>query len=83
MLVTAEDIDFGGEAKEKIPCHYDAEPIEIGFNSSYVVDILSHIESDDVVFKFSSSVRAAIVAPATQRENEDVLMLVMPMRLNN
>ncbi|MEK6566384.1 MAG: DNA polymerase III subunit beta [Bacteroidota bacterium] len=83
MLVTAEDIDFGGEAKEKIPCHYDDEPIEIGFNSSYVVDILSHIESDDVVFRFSSSVRAAIVAPATQRENEDVLMLVMPMRLNN
>ncbi len=83
MLIAAEDIDFGGEAKEKIPCHYDAEPLEIGFNSGYVVDILSHIESDDVVFRFSSPVRAAIVMPAAQKENEDVLMLVMPMRLNN
>ncbi|HLF19971.1 MAG TPA: DNA polymerase III subunit beta [Bacteroidota bacterium] len=83
MLVTAEDIDFGGEAKEKIPCNYEADTLEIGFNSGYVVDILSHIESDDVVFRFSSGVRAAIVMPAAQKENEDVLMLVMPMRLNN
>jgi len=82
MVITAEDIDFGGEAKEKIPCHYDAEPIEIGFNSGYITDILTHIDSDDVVFKFSSAVRAAIVTPASQKEGEDVLMLVMPMRLN-
>ena len=83
MVIAAEDVDFGGEAKERIPCHYDAEALEIGFNSGYVTDILSHIESDDVVFKFSSPVRAAIIMPAAQRENEDVLMLVMPMRLNN
>ncbi len=82
LRVTAEDIDFGGEAKEKLPCDYNAEELEIGFNSAYVIDILSHIDSEDVVFKFSSSVRAAIVSPAKQRDNEDILMLVMPMRLN-
>lgn len=82
LKLAAEDVDFGGEAKERINCIYDAEDLEIGFNAHYVVDILGHIESDDVVFKFSSAVRAAIVTPAVEKENEDVLMLVMPMRLN-
>ncbi|HTP78828.1 MAG TPA: DNA polymerase III subunit beta [Bacteroidota bacterium] len=82
LRIAAEDVDFGGEAREKIACQYTAEDIEIGFNSTYVVDILSHIESDDVVFRFSTAVRAAIITPAAGRENEDILMLVMPMRLN-
>jgi DNA polymerase-3 subunit beta len=82
MRIAAEDIDFGGEAKEKIKCEYDGEEMEIGFNSHYIVDILSHIDGEDVVFKLSSPVRAAIVAPGSQKEGEDLLMLVMPVRLN-
>jgi DNA polymerase-3 subunit beta len=82
LRVTAEDVDFGGEAREKIVCQYAADEMEIGFNSTYVVDILSHIDSSEIVFKFSSAVRAAIITPAVTKENEDVLMLVMPMRLN-
>lgn len=82
LRIAAEDVDFGGEAKEKIPCAYDSDDIEIGFNANYVVDILSHIESDDVVFRFSSPIRAAIITPAINAADQDVLMLVMPMRLN-
>ena len=82
LRVAAEDIDFGGEAKEKVACEYKDDEMEIGFNSSYVVDLLSHIDADEIVFKFSSAVRAAIVSPAKQRDQEDMLMLVMPMRLN-
>jgi DNA polymerase-3 subunit beta len=82
LKISAEDIDFGGEAKERITCNYDSDIIEIGFNANYIVDILSHIESEEVVFSLSSSVRAAIITPATIKENEDILMLVMPMRLN-
>lgn len=82
LRVTAEDIDFGGEAKEKVKCEYTGDEMEIGFNSLYIIDILSHIDSDEVVFQLSSPVRAAIVAPAVQREGEDLLMLVMPVRLN-
>lgn len=82
MKVAAEDIDFGGEAKEKVTCEYNDEELEIGFNSTYLIDLLSHIDADEIVFKFSSPVRAAIVSPAKQRDHEDVLMLVMPMRLN-
>ena len=82
LKVTAEDIDFGGEAREHITCVYNTDDLEIGFNATYLVDILSHIDSDEVVFSFSSSVKAAIITPATIKENENVLMLVMPMRLN-
>jgi DNA polymerase-3 subunit beta len=82
LKLTAEDIDFGGEAKERIACVYNADDLEIGFNATYLVDILSHIDSDEVVFSFSSAVKAAIITPTNVKENEDVLMLVMPMRLN-
>jgi DNA polymerase-3 subunit beta len=82
LKITAEDIDFGGEAREHIACGYNADDLEIGFNASYLIDILSHIDSDEVVFSFSSSIKAAIITPATIKEDENVLMLVMPMRLN-
>lgn len=83
MKITAEDQDFGSEAKEKISCDYSSDDMEIGFNSGYVVDVLSHLESDEVEFKLSSPNRAAIISPVTQKEGEDVLMLIMPVRLNN
>ncbi len=82
LRIAAEDIDFGGEAKEKIKCDYSGDELEIGFNSVYIIDILSHIDSDEVVFQLSSPVRATIVAPSAQKEGENVLMLVMPVRLN-
>ena len=82
MAVSAEDVDFGSEAKEALKCGYSSESMEIGFNSYYVVDILSHLDTDEAVFMFSSPSRAAIVRPAQQREGEDVVMLVMPVRLN-
>lgn len=82
LKIAAEDTDFGGEAKEKITCSYANDDLEIGFNSAYLIDILSHIDSDEIEFKLGTAVRAAIITPAKQKPNEDVLMLVMPMRLN-
>jgi DNA polymerase-3 subunit beta len=82
MKISAEDVDFGGEATETLPCTFRGEPMEIGFNAHYILDVLTHIDSDEVVFKLSTPTRAGIVQPATQREHEDLLMLVMPVRLN-
>ncbi len=83
LRVTAQDVDFGGEAKETIPCTYTEDPLEIGFNSTYLLDILSHLDSDDVDFRFSTPTRAGIVAPAGVAGDEDIVMLVMPVRLNS
>ncbi len=82
VVISAEDVDFGSEANESIACQYTAEPMEIGFNASYIIDILSHVESDEVALSLSSPTRAGIVKPAQQKEGEDLLMLVMPVRLN-
>jgi DNA polymerase-3 subunit beta len=83
IRITAEDQDFGSEAKEKISCDYNNDEMEIGFNSAYVVDVLSHMEAEEIEFKLSSPNRAAVIAPVTQKEGEDILMLIMPVRLNN
>ena len=83
LQMTAEDIDFGSDAKEKISCDYNGEELEIGFNSAYVVDVLTHMETDEVEFKLSSPNRAAILSPRVPKEGENLLMLIMPVRLNN
>ena len=82
ITVSAEDIDFGSEARETLSCEYSSEPMDIGFNSSYIIDILSHIDTDEALFLLSTPTRACTVQPISQREGEDILMLVMPVRLN-
>ena len=82
LKLSAQDVDFGGEAHELLPCQYSAEPLEIGFNSMYLVDILSHIDGEQVTMKFGSSTRAGIVNPTEAPPQEDTLMLIMPVRLN-
>jgi DNA polymerase-3 subunit beta len=83
LQISAQDIDFGGEARETIPCVYRAEALEIGFNSQYLVDILTHLEESEIVMKFSTPTRAGIVAPAEDSAQEEVIMLVMPVRLTS
>lgn len=82
VAISAEDIDFGSEANETLNCEYTADPMEIGFNANYMIDILSHLDTNDVAFLFSTPTRAGIIKPAQQRDGEDLLMLVMPVRLN-
>jgi len=83
ITISAQDLDFGGEAKESIECEFKGEKIEIGFNSTYVIDMLTHLESDKVMFKFSSPTRAGIISPENPSEDEDITMLVMPVRLTS
>ena len=83
VSISAQDIDFGGEARESIECDYKGDKLEIGFNSTYVLDMLTHLESEKVVFKFSSPTRAGIVSPDKGSDEEDITMLVMPVRLTS
>ena len=81
LQIMAQDMDFGGEAKETLPCSYSSDPLEIGFNAQYLVDILTHLETPDVIMKFSTPTRAGIASPAEDGVHDDVVMLVMPVRL--
>jgi len=80
--VSAQDIDFGGEAKEQIKCTYDHDNIEIAYNANYLMDVLRHMDSEEILFKVESSDGPGLVYPKDQNENEDLLMLIMPVRLN-
>lgn len=83
LEISAEDIDLGSSAKEVMVCEYSGDTLEIGFNSTYVNDILSHLNYDEVIFKLHSSTKAVIVNPDKNKEDEDLMMLLMPVRLNN
>jgi DNA polymerase III subunit beta len=82
IVISAEDIDLGSNAVEKISCDYSGEQIDIGFNTQYVNDILTHVDDDEVLFKLHSPTKACIIEPGKKQEGEDLMLLLMPVRLN-
>ena len=81
--VSSEDIDFATSAKEEVSCSYDGSAMSIGFKGPSLVEILSNLDSDDVLLEFADPSRPCIIIPAEQPEGEEVLMLIMPMLLND
>ena len=83
LQITSEDLDFANKAEERLTCSYEGEDIEIGFNSRFVIDMLNNIGSEQICLEMSAPNRAGIILPLDgQDENEDTLMLVMPVMLN-
>ena len=81
--VSSEDIDFSTSAKEQLSCEYNGSPISIGFKGSSLMEILGNLTSDNIIIQLADPSRAGIIVPAEQPENEDILMLIMPMLLND
>lgn len=82
MTVSAQDIDFSTSAEEHILCDYNGNPMSIGFKGTFLIDILNSITSQEVVLELADPSRAGVILPSEQEENEDLLMLLMPMMLN-
>ncbi|HDR51596.1 MAG TPA: DNA polymerase III subunit beta, partial [Mariniphaga anaerophila] len=83
LVVSAQDIDFSISAVERLSCEYDGEEIEIGFKSTFLLEILANISAGDIRMEMSDPSRAGLILPAeTEEEAEDVLMLLMPMMIN-
>ena len=84
LQISAEDLDFANEANERLSCQYEGEDMEIGFNARFLSDMLSNLEFENVTIEMSAPNRAGILVPAnSENESEDILMLVMPVMLNN
>ena len=83
LLVSAEDVDFATSAKETLTCEYTGVKMDIGFNGSTIYDMLNNLISDEVIIKLADPSRAGILEPAVQPEGQDILMLIMPMLLND
>ncbi len=82
LIVSAQDIDFSISAVERLNCEYEGEEIEIGFKSTFLQEILTNISTSDVKVEMSDPTRAGLLLPAENEEDEDMLMLLMPMMIN-
>lgn len=83
LKVSAQDLDFSNEATETLICTYEGNDMEIGFNARFLIEMLGVLDTDEIQIELSSPNRAGILLPGEQDENEDLLMLVMPVMLNN
>lgn len=83
LTVSAQDIDFSISAYERLNCQYEGEDMEIGFKSTFLMEILSNLSTRDIVMELSDPTRAGLILPsAPEKEEEDVLMLLMPMMIS-
>ncbi len=84
LSISAEDLDFSNEANERLTCSYEGEDMEIGFNSRFILEMLNNISTEEIKIMMSQPNRAGLIVPAVnENEDEDILMLVMPVMLNN
>lgn len=84
VQIQAEDMDFNNKAFERLNCEFDGSDMEIGFNSRFLIEMLANLESDDIQIELSSPSRAGLLSPMDGLEmGEEVLMLVMPVMINN
>ena len=82
LELRAEDIDFATNAIENVVCSYSGTPLSIGFKGSSMLEVINNLEGDDIIIQLADPSRPGVVVPAEQPENEMVLMLIMPMLLN-
>ena len=83
LQISSEDLDFSNEAFERLTCQYSGEDLEIGFNSRYLIEMINNLTSEQINLEMSNPNRAGIIIPQDGiSKNEDILMLVMPVMLN-
>ena len=83
LQLDAEDYDYSKTATERISCSYNGQPMSIGFKGSSFIEILSNFDCQEILIQLADPSRAGLVLPSEQPENQDVLMLMMPMLLND
>ncbi|MCQ2323800.1 MAG: DNA polymerase III subunit beta [Paludibacteraceae bacterium] len=83
IKISAQDIDFSTSAEETIACSYTGTPMAIGFKAPFLIEILNAVTSADVTLLLADPARAGLILPTENEENEDLLMLLMPMLLND
>ena len=83
LQLAAQDIDFSFEGNERMNCQYDGEDLQIAFNAKFLIEMLNAANVDEIKIELSTPTKAGIIKPTEQAEGEDLLMLVMPLMLNN
>jgi DNA polymerase-3 subunit beta len=82
LQLAAQDVDFSFEGNERMKCQYSGEDLVIAFNAKFLIEMLGATDSEEVNIELSTPTKAGIIRPAEKDENEELLMLVMPLMLN-
>ena len=82
LQLSAQDVDYSFEGNERMDCQYDGEDLQIAFNARFLIEMLSGAETDEVKISLSTATKAGIIKPDEQQDNEELLMLVMPLMVN-
>lgn len=82
LQLAAQDVDFSFEGNERMKCQYDGEDLAIAFNARFLIEMLNAADSDEVRLELSTPTKAGIIKPTEADDNEELLMLVMPLMLN-
>ncbi|MDE1190837.1 MAG: DNA polymerase III subunit beta [Arachidicoccus sp.] len=82
LKLSAQDIDYNFEGNETMPCQYNGEPLQIGFNAKFLSEMLNAISSEDVKLELSTPSKAGLIKPTEQEADEDLLLLIMPLLIN-
>ena len=82
LQLTAQDIDFSFEGNERMKCQYNGEDLQIAFNAKFLIEMLNATSTEDITVELSTPTKAGIIKPGEQDEEEELLMLVMPLMLN-
>lgn len=82
LELTAQDIDFSFEGDERMKCQYDGDDLSIAFNAKFLIEMLNAVDGDEIKIELSTPTKAGIIKPTEQDENEELMMLVMPLMLN-
>jgi len=82
LTVLAEDQELGGDSRETLPVEYDGDSMLIGYNASYLSEILRHVDTEQVNLRLKDPGSAMLIEPIPQEKGVDCLMLLMPIRLN-
>lgn len=83
LEVSTKDMDYRRSGQESLLCEYDGTPMNIGFKGTLLVELLNNLEDEEVIFRLADPSRAGIIVPAQQEENTEIVMLLMPMMLND
>ncbi|MDE6796313.1 MAG: DNA polymerase III subunit beta [Muribaculaceae bacterium] len=81
MKLSAQDLDYGTSAEERVMCEYEGNPLTIGFNASFTVEILSNLGGETVVMRLSDPARPGIFEPLEQEPNENIVTIQMPLQV--
>ena len=81
-MITPHKVDSSTSPEENVECQYANEPLNLGFKALVLIDIVSNITAPEIILSLADPSRAGLILPSENEEDEELMMLLMPMMIN-